>query len=221
MLTIIIRYGGWPRAAGSSTTSTQCWPSSSGMESGRGQLVHQQHHPASFCWLGRVWQQGREKSGASTLREVLFSKADSPSWWPDEDLKQLTWKSFPGNDNIQFYIHHFSFPKFSFCAFWNFHSVLDKESQDLKVLVPNKFWSKTCLWLQWRDKFQRSWTYVRGTNVLDSAHFEPLRNYRHFRFISNNISKCPNQPCFRFKLYHRLQNDVLSCNGPRYTLMQK
>ena len=76
----------------SSTTLTPCWPSSSGMESGRGQLVHQQHHPASFCWLGRVWQQGREKSGASTLREVLFSKADSPSWWPDEDLKQLTWK---------------------------------------------------------------------------------------------------------------------------------
>ena len=139
----------------SSTTLTPCWPSSSGMESGRGQLVHQQHHPASFCWLGRVWQQGREKSGASTLREVLFSKADSPSWWPDEDLKQLTWKSFPGNDNIQFYIHHFSFPKFSFCAFWNFHSVLDKESQELKVLVPNKFRSKTSLWLQWRDKFQR------------------------------------------------------------------
>ena len=129
MLTIIIRDGEWPRAAGSSI--------------------------ASFCWLGRVWQQGREKSGASTLREVLFSKADSPSWWPDEDLKQLTWKSFPGNDNIQFYIHHFSFPKFSFCAFWNFHSVLDKESQELKVLVPNKFRSKTSLWLQF--KFKRSW----------------------------------------------------------------
>ena len=57
-----------------------------------------------------------------------------------------------------------------------------------------------------------------GTNVLDSAHFEPLRNYRHFRYISNDISKCPNQLCFHIKLYHRLQNGVLSCNGPRSTV---
>merc|ERR1712110_471661 len=43
MLAIIIRDGEWPRESGSSKTSTPCWPSSSGMESGRGNLVHQQH----------------------------------------------------------------------------------------------------------------------------------------------------------------------------------
>ena len=127
----------------SSTTSTPCWPSSSG------QLVHQQHHPASFCWLGRVWQQGREKSGASTLREVLFSKADSPSWWPDEDLKQLTWKW----QHPVLYSPLFLSKVFILCVFDIFLQYLIRKLKIWKWKW-NKFRSETSLWLQWRDKLR-------------------------------------------------------------------
>ena len=69
----------------SSTTLTQCWPSSSGMESGRGQLVHQQHHPASFCRLRRSgWI--LQKGG------TMLPSADWQTFLPITITKRLKWK---------------------------------------------------------------------------------------------------------------------------------